>query len=279
MECSKKVSAIFLKEKLLDMRKERKRNIWLSIASLVVFFGIWYVSTAVLELVPPKTLPDPIKVFKSFIDKFTNKNPDGATLIQHTISSLRISLTGYIVGLIIGIPLGIIMAWNKYVDRFFRPMFDLLKPIPGLAWIPLMIVIFGIGIESKVAVVFMSAVVSCILNSYTGIKQTKEVHIWVARTFGASRNQMLFKIAIPTALPFIMTGARLSLGSSWVVIVAAELLGSTRGLGFMIQQSRGIYRTDIIVVGMLAIGICGASLTGILSLVEKALVKGRNKHE
>jgi len=89
---------------------------------------------------------------------------------------------------------------------------------------------------------------------------------------------MLFRIAIPTSLPYIMTGVRIALGSAWVSIVAAELLGSTRGLGFMIQQARGIYRTDIIIVGMLAIGICGAVLTAILGLIEKKVVKGKENN-
>ena len=132
--------------------------------------------------------------------------------------------------------------------------------------------------SEKAAVVFFSAVVPCILNSYTGIKQTKEVHLWVARTFGGTRNQMLFKIAIPTALPYIMTGVRIALGAAWVAIVAAELLGSTKGLGFMIQQARGIYRTDIIIVGMLAIGICGAVLTAVLGVIERLVVKGRERN-
>ena len=195
--------------------------------------------------------------------------------IEHTLASLQVALTGYLWAIIIGVPLGIFMAWNRNVDKFVRPLFDLLKPIPGVAWIPLMIVIFGIGIKSKAAVVFCSAVVPCILNSYTGIKQSKEVHMWVARTFGATRLQMLWTVAIPTALPHIMTGIRVALSSAWVAIVAAELLGSTKGLGFMIQQSRGIYRTDIIIVGMLAIGICGIILSIILSFIEHLVVKGR----
>ncbi len=258
--------------------QKNKRNIWISISSVLLLLLVWFLCTSVLRLVPQKTLPDPIKVFTTFIDKFTNPNPDGGTLIKHTMASLQIALTGYIVAIIIGIPLGILMAWNKYIDRFVRPIFDLVKPIPGVAWIPLMIVILGIGIESKAAVVFFSAVVPCVLNSYTGIKQTKEVHLWVARTFGSKRRQMLFKVAIPTALPYIMTGIRIALGSAWVSIVAAELLGSTKGLGFMIQQSRGIYRTDIIIVGMISIGICGAILTGVLTAIERKVIKGRNSN-
>ena len=260
------------------MKKGNKRGILLSLISVAAFFGIWYLCTKILGLLPEKTLPDPVKVFTTFIDKFTNPNPDGGTLLQHTGASLQVALTGYITAMVIGIPLGILMAWNKYVYRFVRPLFDLIKPIPGVAWIPLMIVIFGIGLQSKAAVVFFSAVVPCILNSYTGIKQTKEVHLWVARTFGGTRNQMLFKIAIPTALPYIMTGVRIALGAAWVAIVAAELLGSTKGLGFMIQQARGIYRTDIIIVGMLAIGICGAVLTAVLGVIERLVVKGRERN-
>ena len=257
------------------MDKRKIISAGLAVLSIVLFIFIWYLCTDVLELVPARTLPSPEKVLDSFIKKFHDKNPDGGTLIEHTLASLQVALTGYLWAIIIGVPLGIFMAWNRNVDKFVRPLFDLLKPIPGVAWIPLMIVIFGIGIKSKAAVVFCSAVVPCILNSYTGIKQSKEVHMWVARTFGATRLQMLWTVAIPTALPHIMTGIRVALSSAWVAIVAAELLGSTKGLGFMIQQSRGIYRTDIIIVGMLAIGICGIILSIILSFIEHLVVKGR----
>lgn len=261
------------------MKKRDMKHIAISVTSVFVVIFIWHMYTAVLELVPNNTLPTPGKVFNSFFAKIINTNPDGGTLIDHTIASLKIALSGYLVAIIIGVPLGILMAWYKYVDRFVTPIFDLLKPVPGVAWIPLMIVIFGIGMESKVAVVFLSAVVPCVLNSYAGIKQTKEVHKWVARTFGAKNYEILYRIAIPTALPYIMTGIRVALGSAWIAIVAAELLGATEGLGFMIQQARGIFRTDLVIVGMLAIGLCGTVLTKLLGIVEKRVVKGRKEHE
>ena len=249
-----------------------------SVLAVIAVLAIWQYCTAVLKLVPSTTLPSPQKVVTSFITKLSNKNPDGATLIQHTMISLGVALQGYGLALLIGIPLGIMMAWSDPVDKMVRPLFDLIKPIPGVAWIPLTLVIFGIGMKAKVAVVFIGALVPVILNSYTGIRQTRDVHIWVARTFGASRRKMLFKIAIPTALPYIMTGARIALGSAWMSIVAAELMGSTRGLGYMIQQARGILRVDLVIVGMVSIGLCGGFLTWILSLVEKLVVKGRGKN-
>lgn len=213
----------------------------------------------------------------TFFAKLYTKAPDGATLPQHILSSVKISLTGYVFGAAFGIPMGILMGWNKRIDMFVRPVFDLIKPIPGLAWIPLMVILFGIGIISKEAVIFIAVMKPCLLNAYAGVKSTREVHLWVARTFGASRRQMLFKIAIPSALPLVMTGLRVSIGNAWTTIVAAELLASTKGLGFMIQQSRGLYRPDVTFAGMIAIGLIGAALSMTLTFIESKVVKGRSK--
>jgi NitT/TauT family transport system permease protein/taurine transport system permease protein len=98
-------------------------------------------------------------------------------MFQHIGSSLKIAMSGYLLGVLIGTPLGILMSWYKWCDLFVRPIFDLLRPIPGIAWIPLMIIIFGIGMTSKVVVVFLAAFVPCVLNSYTGIRQTRDVHL------------------------------------------------------------------------------------------------------
>ncbi len=255
--------------------KKKKENYWvLSVLSIVIFIGIWYLCCDVLKLTSSTTLPGPVTIVQTFIKKLTSTAPDGATLPAHILSSLQISLGGWAMGILIGTPLGIFMAWNKKVDLFVRPLFDLLRPIPGLAWIPLMIILFGIGLTPKIVTVFLSAFVPCVLNSYTGIRQTKDVHLWVGQTFGASDTQMLINIAIPTALPMIMTGVRVALGAGWTCIVAAEMLASTKGLGYMIQQARGIYRPDIIICGMIAIGAIGALFSGLLSVIEKKIIKG-----
>lgn len=255
--------------------KKKKENYWvLSVLSIVTFIGIWYLCCDVLKLTSSTTLPGPVTIVQTFIKKLTSTAPDGATLPAHILSSLQISLGGWAMGILIGTPLGIFMAWNKKVDLFVRPLFDLLRPIPGLAWIPLMIILFGIGLTPKIVTVFLSAFVPCVLNSYTGIRQTKDVHLWVGQTFGASDTQMLINIAIPTALPMIMTGVRVALGAGWTCIVAAEMLASTKGLGYMIQQARGIYRPDIIICGMIAIGAIGALFSGLLSVIEKKIIKG-----
>ena len=241
---------------------------------MAVFLLVWYMFTDGLHIADTSMLPGPVTVLKSFIRKFYDPNPDGATMMQHLASSLKVALSGYVMGVVVGIPLGISMAWFKTCDYFVRPLFDLIRPIPGLAWIPLMIILFGIGLFSKAMVIFLSSLTACIINAYSGVKQTKTVHVWVGQIFGASHLELLFRVGIPTSLPMVMTGMRVALGSSWSALIAAELLASTRGLGFMIQQSRGLFRPDIIIAGMIAIGITGAVLTGLLGLLERVVLKG-----
>lgn len=245
-----------------------------SVCSVIVVLCIWEMATDGLHLISPMMLPNPAKVFSTFIYKLTGVNPDGATLFQNILASLKIALGGYVVGVVVGVPLGIGMAWNRRFEMFAKPLFDVIRPIPALAWIPLMILWLGIGYWSKVGIIFFAAFISATINSYAGIKRTSQVHLWVARTFGASKRQMLFKVAVPTALPMIFTGLRLALGSSWVALVAAELLAATRGLGYMIQVARLLGRPDVIIVGMITIGVIGYLLSAVLERVQKKYVKG-----
>ena len=255
-------------------KKSNLKYFLVSVLSVCLFLLAWYLVTDVFKVASRNILPSPIRVANTLVKKLTDRNPDGATLIQHLGASLQVAMSGYLIGVVIGIPLGIVMAWNRRADMFIRPLFDLIRPVPGIAWIPVMIVIFGIGLLSKAMVIFLSSFTAMVINSYSGIKQTRAVHLWVGQTFGATRRQLLFKIAIPSALPMILTGMRVALGSSWGALVAAEMLASSRGLGFMIQQSRGIGRPDVIIAGMIAIGVVGAILTWLLTKLENAVLKG-----
>lgn len=198
--------------------KKQKSYIWiLSILSVIGFVGIWWFCCDVLKLTSSSTLPGPVTVIKTFIAKLSSSAPDGATLPQHIGSSLKIALGGWALGVVIGTPLGICMAWYKKVDLFARPIFDLLRPVPGLAWIPLMIIYSELE-HSEDRNGFSFCICSMCLKFYTGIRQTKDVHLWVGQTFGASDTQMLLNIAIPTALPMIMTGIRVALGAAWTAL-------------------------------------------------------------
>lgn len=264
----------------LEIIMKKKSNAWkytlISFCSVVTVLLVWYICINVLKLKPETVFPGPLTVAKTFIQKLHTKAPDGATLFVHLGSSLKVALLGYVLGVVFGVPLGIMMAWSKWVDRLARPLFDLIRPVPGLAWIPMFILLFGIGILSKAAVIFLSTAVACIINSYTGIRQTRQEHLWVGEVFGATNAQKLFKIAIPTALPMIFTGLRVAMGAAWMALVAAELLAASEGLGYMIQQGRYSSKPALVFVGMVMIGVVGLILDAILGRVEKKVAKGMN---
>lgn len=259
----------------LKQKKDRAFKLKLiSVCSLIAFFLLWYLVTEILQLAPSTLLPSPVKALETGIEKWSHKKPDGSTLPTHIFASLRVSLLGFCFGACIGVPLGIVMAWWEPMEMTLKPVFDFVRNIPPIAWIPIMIILLGIGLVAKAAIVFLSAFIPCVINSYTGIKSVKKVHIWVGQTFGASKLRILFKVAIPAALPYIFTGLKVSLNSSWGCLVAAEMLGSDSGLGYMIQIGRLLCRADIIIVGMVVIGVCGTILSLLLDLLERALVKG-----
>ena len=254
------------------MKGEKKYYI-ISAISLACFLLIWELVTNVFQLFPPFAMPSPGRTLNAFIFKLTNTSPDGSILTAHIAASLQVTLSGYLMGAAIGIPTGILMAWYKPVDLFVKPIFDLIRPIPPIGWVPIMVLLFGIDLQSKAMVIFVAAIIPCVINSYSGIKQTSEVHINVGKTFGMTKFEILRKIAIPTAMPMIFTGLRVSLGVAWMTLVAAELVAATRGLGYMLQIARTIGRPDIIVMGMLTIAGVGAILTGTLEFLEKKFVR------
>ena len=250
----------------------------ISACSFVFVLSIWQLVTDILHLVSPVMLPSPTTIVETFWYKLSGGTvPDGSSLIQNILSSLKIALGGYVVGVVIGVPLGVGMAWSRRFELVAKPLFVIIRPVPALAWIPLMILWLGIGYASKVGIIFFAAFISATVNSYTGIRQTSQVHLWVGRTFGATNRQLLFKVAIPTALPMIFTGLRLALGSAWVALVAAEMLAATSGLGYMIQISRLLGRPDVIIVGMITIGFVGLLLNTVLEKLQKKFVKRGKK--
>ncbi|MBS5704072.1 MAG: ABC transporter permease [Butyricicoccus pullicaecorum] len=258
------------------MKKQKKRNKYVVLSVISVFIGVfvWWLVTDGLGIFKSSVLPSPVKVAQTFLVKWYQEKPDGATLVQHLMASLQVALSGYLIGAVIGIPLGIFMAWNDKIDMCVRPVFDMVRTIPGIAWTSVMVTLVGIGLLSKALVIFISAMVAMVINSYSGIKQTKTVHLWVGQTFGASNWELLTKVAIPSALPMIFTGLDVALGQAWTTLVAAELLASTKGLGYMIQQARGIFRLDIIIVGMVIIAITGYILSSVIQFIGAKVVKG-----
>lgn len=167
------------------------------------------------------------------------------------------------------------MGWYKPFNRFIRPIFEFMRPIPPIAWIPLTILWVGIGLKAKAMIIFFASFVPCVINATAGIKSTNQTLINVAKTYGASDFEIFLKIGIPSSLPMTFAGIRIALNSAWSTLVAAELLAANAGLGYMISMGRQFGRVDIIVVGMISIGVLGFIFSWVFMKLERFFVKWR----
>ncbi|MGM9662162.1 MAG: ABC transporter permease [Oscillospiraceae bacterium] len=260
----------------LERRNERIKSAICAIISITAFVLLWQYAVSA-GWIDAKACAAPSKVFATFIDKWSNTKPDGATLGTHILVSLKLASTGFVLAVVIGVPMGLLMGYFRGADAFLTPIFEIVRPIPPLAWIPVVLLTLGIGTEAKAFIIFIASFVPCVINSYTGIKRTNPVLINVAKTAGATRWQIFFKVGIPSAVPLMFTGIKTSLGSAWATLVAAEMLSSSQGLGYLIQRARNLVRSDLVIVGMLVIGLIGALFTLLLDLIETKVAPWRKK--
>lgn len=230
--------------------------------ALVGAFALWLVWWLVTrnEFISPLLLPPPAEVVDAFT-RLWQRPYLGETLGGHIAVSLRIALGGWAVAGIVGVPLGIAMAWWPRVRWVVFPIFQLVRPIPPLAWIPLAIVWLGIGDVARIFVVFLAAVVPWVMNSMQAVESVDDILVRAARSLGASDATILRRVIVRTSVPTILGGARIALGNAWMTLIAAELLAASAGLGFITLNSSKSLDTDIMVVAMLTIGVLGAVFT------------------
>jgi len=262
-------------ERVALVQKQRKKikyqNTMLSITGILGFLILWQI-ISISGLVDSKYISTPIKVVSLFITKLTDPSPDGAVISVNIISSLVVALSGFGLAVIIGIPLGLFMGWYKGFDSFMRPLFEIIRPIPPVSWIPLTIVWLGIGLKAKALIVFFAAFVPCLINSYTGIKQTSEVLKNFAKTCGASYFTIFWKVGIPSAMPLTFAGIKVAIGNAWATLVAAEMLAASSGLGYMILMGRQFGRVDLVILGIVVIGLIGTMITILLGVLENKVL-------
>ena len=252
-------------------KQEAFRNTMLSISGVLLFFVIWEI-LALSGIVDRKKICDVLEIFQLFIVKFTDPNPDGAVLLVNVWSSLEIALCGFGLAIVIGIPLGWLMGWYRGFDSFIRPIFEIIRPIPPVSWIPLTIVWMGVGLQAKAFIVFFAAFVPCLINSYTGIRQMKEVLKNVGKTCGASYFTVFWKVGIPSSMTMTFAGIKVAIGNAWATLVAAEMLAASSGLGYMILMGRSYGRVDLVIMGIVVIGALGVLISALINLLENAVL-------
>ena len=261
---------------LVEREKHRitYRNITLSFAGILLFLLIWE-GLALSGIVDSRILCDVLEVLRLFVTKLSDPNPDGAVLTVHIWSSLQVALLGFLLAVVIGVPLGWLMGWYRGADSFLRPIFEIIRPIPPVSWIPLTMVWLGIGLPAKSFIVFFAAFVPCLINAYTGIRQTKEVLKNVGKTFGASYFTVFVKVGIPSSLVMTFAGIKVAIGNAWATLVAAEMLAASSGLGYMILMGRSYARVDLIILGIVVIGVLGVIISAIINRLERIFLGWR----
>lgn len=218
-------------------------------------------------------VPAPSDILSLFLRKLYETRPDGATIVEHTLESLSTVLVGFLISVGTGIPLGLFMGWKRWIEDSSKPLFDIIRQIPPVAWIPFSILWFGLGVYQRAFITWLSAFVPAVINSYYGIKNVDKVYVNIARVFGFSEWEIFRKVLIPASQIQIWTGLTISLGISWFVLVAAEMFASSRGLGYMIWMAARLGRSDLVALGMLIIGLVGFGLGIVLRSIERYAIK------
>lgn len=228
-------------------------NVIISALTLLAILLVWWGVTA-MQLISPLFLPAPQQVLKQLVSISTQGFMD-ATLGQHLAASLGRILVALLAAVVIGIPVGIAMGLNPTVCGILDPIIEIYRPVPPLAYLPLMVIWFGIGETSKILLIYLAIFAPVTLAAAAGVRSVEQVRVRAAQALGANRWQVLWYVVLPNALPEILTGLRIGLGVGWSTLVAAELIAATRGLGFMVQSAGEFLATDVVLAGIAVIAI------------------------
>lgn len=208
--------------------------------------------------------PSPQGVIKGFRELIS----DGVLFEDIRDSMIRFAI-GYSISVVLGITLGLILGWFRNIWGFINPIVQLLRPISPMAWLPFVVLWFGIGNLPAIAIIFIAAFFPILLSTVSAVGSVDQIYLKVAKNFGIKQPQILTKIILPAAFPSIATGLHLALGTAWVFLVAGEMVGAQSGLGFLIVDARNNLRADMLMAAMVIIGVLGLLLDGLIRLLEK----------
>ena len=245
----------------------------LPVASVILFFAVWQ-GLVVFKVVPNTMLASPTQVAELFWEKLFVSDPDGAVLAVHAWVSIQEAFAGFALALLVGLPLGLLMGWFSVAEGLARPVFELIRPIPPVAWIPLTIFWFGIGIPGKVFIIWLSGIVPCVINAYVGVRMTSPTLIMMARTYGATDWEIFKRICVPSALPMVFGAISISQAYCWTTLVGAEYLAADQGLGYLITMGRRLASPTMVLLGMICVGLTGVAVGLVVERVEKNLLAG-----
>jgi taurine transport system permease protein len=247
----------------------------MNIASIAFFLAIWWLFTH-MGWIKPLFLPKPEAILSAFFEAASG-DLDGHTLLVHFGWSMYRVFAAFALAVAIGIPVGIAMGVSRIARGLFDPPIEFYRPLPPLAYLPLMIIWFGIGEFAKIMLLFLAIFAPVALSARAGVKSISQEQIQAARSMGASYSQVILHVIIPGALPEILVGLRIGMGVGWTTLVAAEMVAADAGLGKMVFNASNFLRTDIVVLGILLIGFVAYAFEMLMRWVERRAVPWKGK--
>lgn len=254
---------------------ERGSRPLVSIAAIVAVLAAWLV-VGEYGLVNPLFLPSPVEVAETGRDLMV-EGYRGVTLLGHTAVSVGRAMFAFLIATLTGIPLGLIMGMSPTVNAIFDPFVQFLRPLPKLALIPLVIVWFGIGELSKFLLIYLATFLTVVVAAAAAVMSVPEGQIRAAQSLGVSRQQLFRHVMLPSALPELFTGVRVGIGIGWTTLIAAEMIASTSGLGWMVLNASNYLRTDVVMLGILILGATGYLLDLALVAAQRRFVHWMGK--
>jgi taurine transport system permease protein len=246
-----------------------------NIGSVAAIFGLWWVSTHA-GWIKPLFLPKPEAIWFAF-NQAVSGELDGHTLLVHFLWSMYRVFSAFILAVLLGIPVGIAMGVSRIARGVFDPPLEFYRPLPPLAYLPLMIIWFGIGEQAKIILLFLAIFAPVVLAARAGVKSISQEQIQAASSMGASKFQVVRHVIMPGAMPEILVGLRIGMGVGWTTLVAAEMVAADAGLGKMVFNASNFLRTDVVILGILIIGAVAAAFELLMRWIEGWAVpwKGR----
>lgn len=246
---------------------EKMKKIGTVIVSLTLLILIWEI-VYLTGRYEPSLLPSPFEVLKG-IGELIN---DGTLASDFQVSLLRF-MVGYLAASVSGIVLGLILGYYGKVWAFIDPVVQVLRPVSPIAWFPFIVLWFGIGDLPAIVIIFIAAFYPILLSTISGVRKVDPIYLKVAQNFGIKQPHLLTKIIFPAAFPLITNGLYMALGSAWVFLVAGEMVGAQSGLGYLIIDARNSIRSDLVLAGIICIGVTGLLLDKTIRLLENWVQK------
>ncbi len=241
-------------------------NYLLPVLSVLFVLGVWFLAAAMND-----KLASPVETVERFI-KLLEQPKMGISVFEHIFSSFSRILVAFIFASVIGVSLGLAFGIFPTFKRVFWPVFSILRPIPPLAWIPIIVLWVGIrGDASKIIIIFIGIVMAVVINTFASISHTDELLLKAGRTLGANKWQILTNITLPNSIPAILAGMKTGLSTGWMSLVAAEMMVVDNGIGFLINDSLQYSDTALDFVGIVLVALSSSLLTLVLDLIERGV--------